>query len=59
MPEILVGMNAHPLTEITFGGVVGLGVHAHKMFAVHQRVGLLLNFSFIHYWKFGRLKDPS
>ena len=57
MPDMLVGMNAHPLTEITLVGVVG--VHAHKMFAVHQRVGLLLNFSFIHYLKFGRLKDPS
>ena len=53
MPDILVGTNAHPLTEITFGGVVG--VHAHKMFAVHKRVRLR-NFSFVHYWKFGRLK---
>ena len=33
------------LTEITLVGVVGLGVHAHKMFAVHQRVRLL-NFFF-------------
>ena len=51
MPDILVGTNAHPLTEITLVGVVGLGVHAHKMFAVHQRVRLL-NFSFIHYKEF-------
>ena len=51
MPDILVGMNAHPLTEITLVGVVGLGVHAHKMFAVHKRVRLR-NFSFVHYWKF-------
>ena len=56
MPDILVGMNAHPLTEITLVGVVG--VHAHKMFAVHKRVRLR-NFSFVHYWKFERLKYPS
>ena len=49
MPDILVGTNAHPLTEITLLGVVG--VHAHKMFAVHQRVRLL-NFSFIYYKEF-------
>ena len=56
MPDILVGMNAHPLTEITLVRVVG--VHAHKMFAVHKRVRLR-NFSFVHYWKFERLKYPS
>ena len=50
MPDILVGTNAHLLTEITL--IVGVvGVHAHKMFAVHQRVRLL-NFSFIHYKEF-------
>ena len=55
MPDILVGMNAHLLTEITLVGMFGLGVHAHKMFEVHKRVRHL-KFSFIHYGKLGHLK---
>ena len=50
MPDILVGTNAHPLTEITL--IVGVvGVHAHKMFEVHQRVRSH-NVSFIQYKEF-------